>query len=199
MHAKLSFDPQRDLAPITQLSAFPNVLVANVGFPAKSVQDLVAHAKARPGQVAYSSAGSGTGTHLSAELFKNLTGVDLLHVPYKGGGPLAQDAIAGHVPIAIGSVALLAPSTAQPLMCHVDESMCRGGVLFDNECWHLSRDGESCAKVCGNAATVNEPRTRAGAAQAREPPRGSRRPRRYHHAVSVCMLEMAGLSVTSAS
>jgi len=65
--------------------------------------------------------------------------------------------------VALLSVALLAPSTAQPLMCHVDESMCRGGVLFDNECWHLSRDGESCAKVCGNAATVNEPRTRAGA------------------------------------
>jgi len=104
MHAKLSFDPQRDLAPITQLSAFPNVLVANVGFPAKSVQDLVAHAKARPGQVAYSSAGSGTGTHLSAELFKNLTGVDLLHVPYKGGGPSVNALLAGEAQVSFATL-----------------------------------------------------------------------------------------------
>jgi tripartite-type tricarboxylate transporter receptor subunit TctC len=104
MHAKLSFDPQRDLAPITQLSVFPNVLVANVGFPAKSVQELVAHAKARPGQVAYSSAGSGTGTHLSAELFKNLTGVDLLHVPYKGGGPSVNALLAGEAQVSFATL-----------------------------------------------------------------------------------------------
>ena len=104
MHAKLSFDPQRDLAPITQLSAFPNVLVANIGFPAKSVQDLVAQAKSRPGQVAYSSAGSGTGTHLSAELFKNLTGIDLLHVPYKGGGPSVNALLAGEAQVSFATL-----------------------------------------------------------------------------------------------
>ncbi|MCE2948620.1 MAG: tripartite tricarboxylate transporter substrate binding protein [bacterium] len=104
MHAKLSFDPQRDLAPITQLSAFPNVLVANVAFPAKSVLDLLALARAKPGQVAYSSAGSGTGTHLSAELFKTLTGVDLLHVPYKGGGPSVNALLAGEAQVSFATL-----------------------------------------------------------------------------------------------
>jgi tripartite-type tricarboxylate transporter receptor subunit TctC len=104
MHAKLSFDPQRDLAPITQLSAFPNVLVANMAFPAKSVLDLLALARAKPGQVAYSSAGSGTGTHLSAELFKTLTGVDLLHVPYKGGGPSVNALLAGEAQVSFATL-----------------------------------------------------------------------------------------------
>ena len=103
MHAKLSFDPQRDLAPITQLSAFPNVLVANIAVPVKNIQDLLALAKARPGQLAYSSAGSGTGTHLSAELFKNLTGADLLHVPYKGGGPSVNALLAGEAQVSFAT------------------------------------------------------------------------------------------------
>jgi tripartite-type tricarboxylate transporter receptor subunit TctC len=109
MHAKLSFDPQRDLAPITQLSAFPNVLVANIAVPVKNIQDLLALAKARPGQVAYSSAGSGTGTHLSAELFKNLTGADLLHVPYKGGGPSVNALLAGEAQVSFATLPSVLP------------------------------------------------------------------------------------------
>ena len=104
MHAKLSFDPQRDLAPITQLSAFPNVLAANMAFPVKTVQELLTLSKARPGKIAYSSAGSGTGTHLSAELFKNLTGADLLHVPYKGGGPSVNALLAGETQISFATL-----------------------------------------------------------------------------------------------
>jgi tripartite-type tricarboxylate transporter receptor subunit TctC len=104
MHAKLSFDPQRDLAPITQLSAFPNVLVANVALPVRNVQELLALARAKPGQLAYSSAGSGTGTHLSAELFKNLTGADLLHVPYKGGGPSVNALLAGEAQVSFATL-----------------------------------------------------------------------------------------------
>ena len=109
MHAKLSFDPQRDLAPITQLSAFPNVLVANIAVPVKNIHDLLALAKARPGQVAYSSAGSGTGTHLSAELFKNLTGADLLHVPYKGGGPSVNALLAGEAQVSFATLPSVLP------------------------------------------------------------------------------------------
>ena len=109
MHAKLSFDPQRDLAPITQLSAFPNVLVANIAVPVKNIQDLLALAKARPGQLAYSSAGSGTGTHLSAELFKNLTGADLLHVPYKGGGPSVNALLAGEAQVSFATLPSVLP------------------------------------------------------------------------------------------
>jgi tripartite-type tricarboxylate transporter receptor subunit TctC len=109
MHAKLSFDPQRDLAPITQLSAFPNVLVANIAVPVKNIQEPLALAKARPGQVAYSSAGSGTGTHLSAELFKNLTGADLLHVPYKGGGPSVNALLAGEAQVSFATLPSVLP------------------------------------------------------------------------------------------
>lgn len=87
LHKKLPFDPVRDLAPVTQLSAFPNMLVVHPSLPVKSVQELIALAKSRPGQINYGSSGTGTGTHLSAELFKYMTGVDMVHVPYKGGGP----------------------------------------------------------------------------------------------------------------
>jgi len=110
LHAKLSFDPQRDLAPITQLSAFPNVLVVNPAVPAKSVQELLALARAKPGQLAYSSSGSGTGTHLSAELFRNLTGVEMLHVPYKGGGPSVNALVSGETQLSFATLPSVLPN-----------------------------------------------------------------------------------------
>ena len=74
LHKNLPFDPVRDLAPITQLSAFPNILVVHPALPVKTVKDLIALAKAKPGALNYGSAGTATGTHLSAELFKYMTG-----------------------------------------------------------------------------------------------------------------------------
>src|SRR4051812_41028979 len=97
LHKNLPFDPIRDLAPITQISAFPNMLVVHPAVPVKTVKDLITLAKAKPGSINYGSSGTGTGTHLSAELFKYMTGVEMVHVPYKGGGPAVQALLGGQV------------------------------------------------------------------------------------------------------
>jgi len=97
LHKKLPFDPIRDLAPVTVLSAFPNMLAVHPSLPAKSVQELIALAKAKPGQINYGSSGAATGTHLSAELFKLMTGTDMVHVPYRGGAPAHVDIQGGRV------------------------------------------------------------------------------------------------------
>ena len=87
LFAKLAYDVTRDLAPVSLLADSPFVLVVHPSVAVKSVKELIALAKAKPGRLHYSSAGSGTNLHVAAELFKNLTGVNLVHIPYKGGGP----------------------------------------------------------------------------------------------------------------
>lgn len=108
LHKELPYDPVRDFAPVTQLSRFPNMLAAHPSLPAKTLQDVIALAKAKPGALNYASAGTGTGTHMSAELLKQMTGIDIVHVPYKGGGPAVTAVIGGQVQLIIGtSVGLL--------------------------------------------------------------------------------------------
>lgn len=97
LYAKLPFDPLRDFAPITMLAAVPNLLVVHPSLPVKSVKDLIALAKARPGELNYASTGAGQSTHLSMELFKNMAGVKITHVPYKGSAPAISDLMGGHV------------------------------------------------------------------------------------------------------
>jgi tripartite-type tricarboxylate transporter receptor subunit TctC len=109
LHAKLPFDSQRDFAPITVLSAFPNLLVVHPSLPAKGVQDLVALARAKPGVLNYGTSGAATGTHMSMELFMHLTGVRLVHVPYKGTPPILADLIGGRIVAAASSVASTMP------------------------------------------------------------------------------------------
>ena len=94
---QLPFDAVRDFAPVTLITDAPNFLVVHPSLPAKSVKELVALARSRPGQISYASSGTGTSTHLSGELFKALARVDLVHVPYKGGGPAVIDLAGGHV------------------------------------------------------------------------------------------------------
>jgi tripartite-type tricarboxylate transporter receptor subunit TctC len=94
---KLPYDAQRDFAPITLTAIGPNLLVVHPSLPVKTVRELVALAKARPGQLQFASPGSGSVQHLSGELFKLQTGVDMLHVPYKGSGQSIVDLIGGHV------------------------------------------------------------------------------------------------------
>ena len=93
----LPFDAVRDFTPVTLIMDAPNFLVVHPSLPVKSVKELVALARARPGQISYASSGTGTSTHLSGELFKVLSRVDLVHVPYKGGGPAVIDLAGGHV------------------------------------------------------------------------------------------------------
>jgi tripartite-type tricarboxylate transporter receptor subunit TctC len=109
LHKDLPFDPVWDLAPITQLSSFPNMLVVHPAVPVKTVKDLIALAKAKPGGINYGSSGTGTGTHLSAELFKYMTGVEMVHVPYKGGGPAVQALLGGQVQLNFATIVSVLP------------------------------------------------------------------------------------------
>jgi tripartite-type tricarboxylate transporter receptor subunit TctC len=99
LYGKVPYDPVRDYAPITLLGTGTYILVVHPSLPVKSVKELIALAKARPGQIAYSSSGNGSGGHLAAELLNSMAGVRMLHVPYKGGGPALMDLIAGQVQI----------------------------------------------------------------------------------------------------
>lgn len=109
LHKNLPFDPIRDLAPISQLSAFPNMLVVHPAVPVKSVQELIAYAKANPGKLNYGSSGAATGTHLSAELFKLMTGVQMVHVPYKGGAPAVTALLGGQVQLNFATLPSVLP------------------------------------------------------------------------------------------
>jgi tripartite-type tricarboxylate transporter receptor subunit TctC len=106
---KLHYDPIKSFTPISILATGPNVLVVNPEAPFKTVKDLLAAAKAKPGELNYASAGVGSFQHLGAELFKLDANVNLTHVPYKGGGPAMQDVIAGHVKIMFSSLVQTTP------------------------------------------------------------------------------------------
>jgi tripartite-type tricarboxylate transporter receptor subunit TctC len=108
---KLSYDVERDFAPVTLIVSVPQLVAANVGSPLKTMQDVVASAKAHPGRLHYASVGAGTPSHIAGELLKIKAGVDIVHVPYKGGGPAVADTLGGQVwllfvtmPAAIGQV-----------------------------------------------------------------------------------------------
>ena len=101
---KLPYDPVRDFAPITLVAAQQIVLLVNPAVPAKSVQELIQLAKAKPGQLTFASAGNGSGGHLSGELLKILAGIDLTHVPYKGIAPAIVDVISGQVSMTFASI-----------------------------------------------------------------------------------------------
>jgi tripartite-type tricarboxylate transporter receptor subunit TctC len=100
---KLPYDPVESFTPIAFLAAAPNVLVVNPELPVKSVNELVALARGKPGQLQYASAGVGSFMHLGGELFKLTAGVDILHVPFKGGGPAIIDVVGGHTKIAFAT------------------------------------------------------------------------------------------------
>ena len=105
-HRNLPYDPVKDFAPVALCVTTPVYLVLHPSVPAKSVKELVALARARPGTLTYGSGGNGSSNHLAGELFKSLARVDLLHVPYKGAGPAMVDVMAGHVDMMFGAAGL---------------------------------------------------------------------------------------------
>lgn len=103
LYPTMPYDAERDFAPIIHLAQLPNILVVHPSVPANSVAELVAYAKTRPGQLNFSSTGPGSSSHLAAELFKSMAGIDITHVPYRGSGPAVIDLVAGRVQLAIDS------------------------------------------------------------------------------------------------
>jgi tripartite-type tricarboxylate transporter receptor subunit TctC len=111
VYSNLGYDIERDLTPITIVSEVPNVFAANPALPAKTVKQVIALAKAKPGELTYANSGIGSPEHFAGEMFKMMTGTNLLPIPYKGGGPIAIDLVAGHV--------MTSFSTMPPIIPHV--------------------------------------------------------------------------------
>jgi tripartite-type tricarboxylate transporter receptor subunit TctC len=103
---KVSYDAVNDFAPIVLMVTVPNILVVHPSVPAKSLQELIAYAKANPGKLSYASQGVGASGHIAGELFKQAAGVDITHVPYRGAAPAAKDLAAGHVSMMFDVVSL---------------------------------------------------------------------------------------------
>ncbi|MCC7485187.1 MAG: tripartite tricarboxylate transporter substrate binding protein [Burkholderiales bacterium] len=118
LYGKVPYDPVRDLAPITQITSSPVLVVAHPSLPVRSIPELIKLDKARPGQLTYGTGGTGTGSHLTMELFNLAAGTRLLHVPYKGIGPALTDVLGGHI-----SLMVSAPLSSAP---HVQSGKLRG-------------------------------------------------------------------------
>ena len=109
MPRKPRYDPLVDFAPVTLVSTSPYVVTVHPSVPARNLQELVALAKARPGSLSYASSGTATGIHLTTELFKMVAGIDMVHVPYKGGAPATTDLIGGQVGVMFNNVITAVP------------------------------------------------------------------------------------------
>ena len=99
LYPKLTYNSLRDYAPVSLLTTVSNIVVVHPSVPAKSIRELVSLAKARPGELSFATYGTGGTTHLAGEMFKGLAGIEMVHVPYKGGAPALVDVVAGHVPV----------------------------------------------------------------------------------------------------
>jgi len=109
LYPKLAYDPVKDFAPVALVAIQPNILVVNPAVPVSSVKELIALAKAKPGELNYASSGSGAAAHLAAELFKTMAGVEMVHVPYKGAQPALTDVIAGRAQLMFATSASVIP------------------------------------------------------------------------------------------
>ena len=108
----LPYDPVRDFAPVSKVVVSPSILVVHPSVPANNVRELVAYAKANPGKLAYASTGAGSSPHLCAELFASLAGIQMLHVPYKGGAPAMTDLLGGQVALSFSNPTSITPHMA---------------------------------------------------------------------------------------
>lgn len=101
LYKQLPYDPVRDFRGVVLGCTLANIFVAHPRFPASDMAELIAYARANPGKVSYATAGNGTTTHMAAELLKSMTGIDIVHIPYKGGGPALNDLLGGHVELMV--------------------------------------------------------------------------------------------------
>ena len=109
IYANLPYDPVKDFSPVILIAKLPLIMAVNAELPAQSVNDVIALAKTRPGELSFCSAGSGGAPHLAGELFKSLTGTELLHVPYRGSGPAVVDLVAGRIAMMFDATPSLLP------------------------------------------------------------------------------------------
>jgi len=116
LYRKLPFDPKRDFTPITNVASGPMVVVVPSSSDVKSIAELIARAKAKPGTINFGSAGPGSQVHMAGENFANAAGIDLVHVPYKGEALAYTDLIAGHIQLVVGNIGAVAPQVSDGRM-----------------------------------------------------------------------------------
>ncbi|MBR1188713.1 tripartite tricarboxylate transporter substrate binding protein [Bradyrhizobium sp. AUGA SZCCT0169] len=132
LYKSAGYDPRKDFAPIGLIGNAPNSLVVHPSFPAKTVAELIAHAKANPGKVNFGSAGAGTVSHITGEYFARTAGITLVHIPYKGTGPALTDLLGGHIPMAFAPIPASHPNvSAGKLRALAVTSTTRSGLLPD--------------------------------------------------------------------
>ncbi len=138
LYRKLPYDPFRDFAPISMTATSPNMVVTHPALPVRSIKELVALAKAKPGQLVYGSPGAGTPSHLAGELFRVRTGSDIVHAAYKGAGPLMSDQMGGHI-----MLSFTAPIVSKP---HIDSGKLRALAVTSEKRWPVMPDVPSVAE-----------------------------------------------------
>ena len=109
LHKKLAYDPVGDFAPVTQLTSATNIILVHPSLPVKTVKELIALAKARPGQIDYASSGNGSTQHLTGALFTKMAGIEMMHIPYSGSGPATVDLLSGRVTVGFPGIAGMLP------------------------------------------------------------------------------------------
>ena len=180
LHRKLPYDPVKDFAPVSLVATQNLMLVVHPSVPAKTVKELVRFAKSQTGKLSFASAGNGTGSHLSGELFKQLAGIDILHIPYKGVQPAMVDVISGQVAINFPSILTALPhvrsgrvralavtgaarTRAAPELPTMDEAGIKG---YESSTWYgivapAATPQDVVAKLAGEvAAILKQPETR---------------------------------------
>src|SRR5204862_172552 len=159
LRSDLPYDTLKDLAGVTQVSVQHLVMAANPAFPANSIPELIALAKKEPGKLAYATPGSGTAMHLSVELLKTQAGIDLVHVPYKGGAPAQQDVMGGRVPILLDVLYAVQPLiSAGKLKVIALLSPTRPASAKDYELVTETVPGVSALSLVGLVAAAGTPR-----------------------------------------
>jgi tripartite-type tricarboxylate transporter receptor subunit TctC len=138
LYARLPYDAARDFAPVALVTLMPFLLVTHPSLPVRSVRDLVALARSRPGQLNYASPGNGSSTHLANELLKAMTGMQMTHIPYKGVAPAATDLVSGQVQVLTGDLSTLLP--------HVNAGKMRGIAVTSSRRSSLLRDMPTVAE-----------------------------------------------------
>jgi tripartite-type tricarboxylate transporter receptor subunit TctC len=154
------YDPRKDFAPIGMIGNAPNSLVVNPSFPAKTVAELIAYAKANPGKVNFGSAGAGTASHITGEYFARAAGITLIHIPYKGTGPALTDLLGGHIPMAFAPIPASHPNvSAGKLRALAVTSSTRSSLLPDVPTMiEAGLPGFDASLYYGLAAPVGTPR-----------------------------------------
>jgi tripartite-type tricarboxylate transporter receptor subunit TctC len=133
------YNPRRDFVAVTQLTEAPSVIVAGAQTSYRSLKDLIAAARAQPGKIAYASGGSGQPTHIAGEMFKKTANIDLVHVPYKGGGPATLDLVAGQVPVGMSALPSVTP--------HIQDGKLRALAVTSDKRWPTLPDTPSVAET----------------------------------------------------